>query len=765
MADRKTKSLGGLSGWTVITFILLVVFSSLMSPRKKVYSYNYQVGDIIRSDIIAPYDFDVLKEPELIRREHDQVLKKVPFIFDLDQDVTENQLDRAQQFFQMAHTLDQRYQKYAQSMRTLELNRYSAENPQILEQTVRTDSNAFAVIVNAFKTEYNLNVKETPFKELYAPSDGRYIEIADLRNGFITHISTLGKQGIADIPLDSIRSNNISISLAGTEEIVSVEKIQDRQSAEGEITENLSQGYPAHDKKVLIARISQLLVKPNLIYDKERTLRRQKEMISRIPLVNGKVYKDEKIVGANTLITPEIYQKLNSLSFAEDKLNSYTRDFMSLIKNTGDFLYMFIVFFSFAVMLFFLDKDYILDKNKFLLISICMALSLVLGSAVAVFIPDLISLVPITVTTILLLAFFDEWVSLLSSFTIMIVLVYIFGESIKFVILHMLPVVLAIYSMKKLKARENVLRPLMFIFLGYAVSVLAVSMATLPPAGKILNLSAFALVNTVLSVLLANGLMMVFEKIFGITTDLTLLELSDMQQPLLKRLSLEAVGTFNHSIIVGNLLESAAEEIGANSLLVRAGAYYHDIGKLSKSEYFIENQTGKANKLDDLKPHMAAKVIISHVREGLELAEKEKLPDEIKQFIATHHGTMRVDYFYDKAQKISGDNELHESEFCYPGPKPTNKETGLLMIVEACEAAVRSLPKATSRTINAKIDEVVQKRLNTGQLDECPLTLSDLTKIKNAIYPMLMGLYHERIPYPEDKNKKSESDEKEKNAN
>jgi hypothetical protein len=252
--------------------------------------------------------------------------------------------------------------------------------------------------------------------------------------------------------------------------------------------------------------------------------------------------------------------------------------------------------------------------------------------------------------------------------------------------------------------------------------------------------------------------MMVIERMFGVTTSLSLLELSDMNRPLLKRLSLEAPGTFNHSIVVGNLLEAAAEKIGADSLLARIGAYYHDIGKLSKPEYFVENQQGGINKLDQLKPHMAAKVVISHVRNGLELAEQEKLPDVIKDFIATHHGTMVMEYFYQKAVADAGEEAIHENEFRYPGPKPKTKETALLMIVEAAEAAVRSLPKATPRNIEAKINEVITKRLNSGQLDECPLKFADLTKISQAIYPLLVGLYHERIPYPEDKKEEEKKE-------
>lgn len=752
--------------WSIIVLVLLMLFSALMAPRQQSYQYNYQVGDITRSDIIAPYDFDILKPREVIQREKTEALKKVAYVFVLDENVMREQVERTELFFQMAKTLNQRYQKYQQSLNTRNLERYSSADINKLNEAVRTDSNAFVAISNAFREQYNINVSETPYTEIYKGAENEKIDLEKIRGQFITHLSSLYQSGISDIPLDSIRSTQIAIRTQGVETPGSVRNIFDLQSAKAQLTENLVKDIDGPGQRMLISRMTELLVKPNLVYDKDRTESRQKDVLSRIPLVAGKVFKDEKIVGANTLITEEIYQKIYSLNKAEEKRNMSMSGWNAIIKTLGDILVMSVIYMFFVIFLLLYDKQIFYNINKFLLLIISMMLSLGLGSAVAMLAPSSIALVPMTITAMLLMVFFDERIAMTGSAVVLLVLTYILGGSFRFIILHVFPIMMAIMALRSNKNRENILRPLLFVIVAYIFSIAAIGISSLEEPESLLNMTVMAAGNAVVSVLVTNGLMIVLERIFGVTTSLSLLELSDMNRPLLKRLSLEAPGTFNHSIVVGNLLESAAEKIGANSLLARVGAYYHDIGKLNKAEYFVENQSSGVNKLEQLKPHMAAKVIISHVRNGLELAEEEKLPDLIKDFIATHHGTMLVDYFYKKAKEESGEEAVQENEFRYPGPKPRTKETGLLMIVEASEAAVRSLTKPSPRNIESKIDDIIEKRLYGGQLDECPLTIKDVQNIKKAIYPMLVGLYHERLPYPEDKKdeEKKEGHKDEKTA-
>ncbi|MBW6457588.1 MAG: HDIG domain-containing protein [FCB group bacterium] len=752
--DRKSLPI-----WTISILVFVILFSALMAPRRQTYKYNYQVGDITRSDIIAPYDFEILKPQALIQREQSEALKKVAFVFTQDDGIYTAQIERAEQYFQMAQILEQRHHKYQQSRNIRNLERYSTADLDALNQTVRTDSNAYVAVVNAFREQFNVPIEDAPFSEIFRPTDGRKINLPQTRISFITHLSSLFQSGITDIPLDSILSAQISVRSQGVETPVTVKNVYDLASATEQLTENIAKDFDVHAQKILMARISQLLVRPNLIYDKERTISRQKDVINRIPLVAGKVYKDEKIVGANTLITQEIYQKLHSLNFSEDRRNANIQGFNAFLKAVGNVFIIGLMYMVFVIFLLLYNKTLFYNVKKFLLLVICMMFSLGLGSVIAALAPSQMVLVPMTVTAMLLMIFFDERIAMVGSAVIMLVLTYIFGGYFPFIIIHAFPVMMAIISFKASRSRENILRPLVFILAGYLITIVAMNISSPESFPGMLNMLLFASGNAIVSVLVTNGLVMVIERIFGETTALSLLELSDVNRPLLKRLSLEAPGTFNHSIMVGNLLETAAEKIGADSLLARVGAYYHDIGKLGKVEYFVENQGGGENKLDELKPHMAAKVIISHVRKGLELAEEEKLPDIIKDFIATHHGTMTVDYFYQKAKQESEENIPPENEFRYPGPLPTTKETGLLMIVEAAEAAVRSLKKASPRSIEEKIEDVIYKRMNTGQLDECPLNFADLTKIKKAIYPMLVGLYHERIPYPEDKKEDEVRDE------
>ena len=266
------------------------------------------------------------------------------------------------------------------------------------------------------------------------------------------------------------------------------------------------------------------------------------------------------------------------------------------------------------------------------------------------------------------------------------------------------------------------------------------------------------MINSLLAPIVTYGLIGLFEIGFEVTTDLTLMELLDYGHPLLKKAQQETNGTFNHSIVVGNLAESCAGAIGAHSLLCRVGAYYHDIGKMVKPEYFIENQYTGKNQHDNLTPTMSARIIRNHVKEGLALADEYGLPKIVSDFIPMHHGTTRVEYFYRMAMREAEQDgsKVDETQFQYPGPKPNTRETGILMICEAVEAAVRSIKNPDIIKIESMINKIVKNRIEDGQLDDCPLTLDELDKIVGTVdgntgmLPVLRGIYHIRIEYPDD---------------
>ena len=260
--------------------------------------------------------------------------------------------------------------------------------------------------------------------------------------------------------------------------------------------------------------------------------------------------------------------------------------------------------------------------------------------------------------------------------------------------------------------------------------------------------------NALISSMLTYALLLLFERVFNITTDLRLVELSDLNHPLLQRLSEEAPGTFHHSQMIGNLAEAAADEIGANSILAKVGAYYHDVGKLIKPDYFVENQVGTPNRHSKLKPRMSAKLIISHVAEGMELAQAYKIPEKIVDFIPQHHGTGRLSFFFDKALKQAATRKnnkeiVHEEDYRYPGPKPQSRETAIVMLADTVEATARSITDVTPQKLEATIDNMIKQRLIEGELDECGLTMRDLNKIKDAFLQILIGVHHHRIQYPD----------------
>jgi hypothetical protein len=255
--------------------------------------------------------------------------------------------------------------------------------------------------------------------------------------------------------------------------------------------------------------------------------------------------------------------------------------------------------------------------------------------------------------------------------------------------------------------------------------------------------------------LLIQSMLPLIEKIFRIATSMTLLDYSDANQPLLKRLAMEAPGTFSHSLLIGSVAEAAAETIGRNGLLCRVGAYYHDVGKINKARYFVENEMGLSSQHKELSPAMSQLIIVGHVKEGIEMAKEYGLPSVLLQFIETHHGTTLVEPFYDQAKKLKiKDSKLKtvdepsESEFRYPGPKPRTKEAAIVMLADTVEGAVRSLPEVTPMKIEAVVHNMAMKRLQDSQFDECDLSLRELSQIEASISKTLTAHYHGRIAYP-----------------
>jgi putative nucleotidyltransferase with HDIG domain len=358
--------------------------------------------------------------------------------------------------------------------------------------------------------------------------------------------------------------------------------------------------------------------------------------------------------------------------------------------------------------------------------------------------------VPVALAAVVLSALFDQRISMIAA---MVLATLVGGQSVfrgtNALFINLVGGAVAAFSVRAVSRRNQTYRWIVTIAGAYLATSLAIGLALDLPTREILNSAGFGALNALVSVLLALLLLPMAEWFTGIETDLTLLEWSDLNRPLLQRLSIEAPGTYAHTIAIANLADAACRAIGANALLARVGAYYHDIGKLVKPQYFVENQPkgGGRNPHDKLKPGTSAQIIRSHVREGLELAEEYKLPRALRAFITEHHGTGSIAFFLEKA-KERDEVPPDPIEYSYPGPLPQSAETAVVMLADGIEAATRVLGDPTPERIREVVGHIVKQRMDQGQLRDAPLTLRQLDVIKEEFTRVLTGMYHSRIEYP-----------------
>lgn len=322
------------------------------------------------------------------------------------------------------------------------------------------------------------------------------------------------------------------------------------------------------------------------------------------------------------------------------------------------------------------------------------------------------------------------------------------GNDYTFMAMNFIAGGLSVYTVRDIKNRTQIFRSFVYILIGYTASILAFGLERFAPIDSMLIEFAFAASNALISPVLTYGLLIFFERLFNITTDLTLLELSNFDRPLLRDLARKAPGTFNHSMTMGTIAEAAAEQIEANALLARVGAYYHDIGKTISPQGFVENQLNNQNVHENLPPEESAAMILKHVNEGIELARQNKLPQELIDFIPMHHGTTTSTFFYEKAKNLYGEENVKMEDYKYPGPKPNTKETAIVMLADGCESAVRSITEPDAQKVENMINNIFNSRLKEGQLDEAPITFKDITKMKEAFLSILISQHHRRIKYP-----------------
>lgn len=487
-------------------------------------------------------------------------------------------------------------------------------------------------------------------------------------------------------------------------------------------------------------------LEPNLTYDKEKTETERTDMLGSIPLASGMVLSGQKIIDRGEIVDDYTYRVLSSFERELQRRNATQMELTTTF--IGQVIYVTILVMLFTMYIALFRKDYFDKPRSIMMLYVMITLFPI---AVAMMIEHNwfnVYIVPFAMAAIFARMFMDSRTAFVTQLTIVLICAAAVKYQYEFIIIQIVSGLVAIYSLRELSSRAQVIKTAALVTVSCCAVYFALQMMQETDVLKLdSKMYTHFAVNGVL-LLLSYPLMYLIEKTFGFTSNVTLFELSNTFKGVLRNLSEVAPGTFQHSITVGNLAAEVANRIGADSLLVRVGALYHDIGKMTNPAFFTENQAG-VNPHDTLTCKESAKIIIGHVTEGVKIAEKANLPTIIKDFILTHHGRGMAKYFYIKYQNEHPDEVVDKEQFTYPGPNPFTREQALLMMADACEAASRSLQEYTEESISSLVDRLIDAQVADGCFKDCPITFRDIAQAKQVLTERLMSIYHTRIQYPE----------------
>ena len=751
---QKIKSFFSNNKFPILIFFGLSFAISLTFPTGFSIRYSYQLNDIANEPIIAPFDFGILKTDQKLNKDLDEARNSVPFSFSRDQDFVDNQIAIIDTFFIYLNDIYSAHDLFISSQDSLYKYRYEPEF-ESFQSSFIADSTTYVTLYSEFLDQYQFQIDKTQWDQLLGINESltEPLNLELFKNQIKQICLNRWAEGIIDEPLENIFSDEISIIQGGELVIAPTRNYNDIETAWKKNREevNLIYDNELDIKSTLSYELINEFTKPNILFDKDLTESRQKERLDKVSRFQGTVLANELIVDTNNRITESVLLKLKSLQLESERRLGYERAADKFREYLGAFFVVSILLFLLFSFFYIYRNEYFREPKLLLLIGLLMYL-IVFFSWIIVSYQLPTYIIPIAMFSILLTVLLDTTVSLISSTILILLVSLLIGNDLDFAIVQFFISFIAILSVRKLRKRRQIIATMLtLVFCSLFVFFSVMLFKGIDFLDYNYSTVGYLALSSFLCPILAFGLVPLFESFFGITTDLSLIELLDYDQPLLKKLMEDAPGTHTHSVKVGTLAESCANAIGARALLCRVGSYYHDIGKIKKPEYYAENQTGE-NKHDSITPHMSAKILKQHVTDGLALADEYGLPNIIKDFIETHHAKNRMEFFYKKA--LENDSKVDENEFRYPGPKPTSKETGIVMLAEAIEAQANSLKNPTLEKFETMIDKAIRSRLEDGQLDECPLTMEDLQKIKgrrdgkHGLLPVLSGLYHSRPEYP-----------------
>jgi len=702
----------------ILLGIFTVFFIVLMFPKGESIESDVPVGSIwIHDDLIASFSFPVFKDPDAYKKEMKEAAESVLPVF-----VRENNINiRVNDSLKEYNTFLIKSLEACLAARAFNNSTFLSDTSYNELLTLKRHENSVGrksrlSLGEFFRTTQEIIDNSYKGGILSIRSDSRIIDSIAVRTGTVDKIETVAHF----LPIDQVKKN---------------------------INEIIRQKSFPRDYESALVEYSDHFILPNLIYSPKFTQEEIRQDQANVSKYTGIINENERIIGKHDRVTREDFLKIQSYKKAKgEKIGDEGFFFQSV----GKFLHISFLMTIFVIYLFLFRKKIFYDNGKLLLIA-----SNLLFLAFITFLTNLLNLtVPIyffifiPAASMLMTIIFDSRIGFYTTIIFSLVTGALRGNDYSFVAMNIFAGALSVYTVRDIKNRSQIFTSFFYIFLGYIIAVFAFGLEQFASPQNLLIEISFAASNALISPVLTYGLLIFFERIFNITTDLTLLELSNFDNPLLKELARRAPGTFNHSMTVGTLSETAAERIGANPLLARVGAYFHDIGKTITPQNFVENQLNNQNIHENLTPEESVNLIVRHVYEGIELGKESKLPEEIINFIPMHHGTNIISFFYDKAIKLYGVENVKPDTFRYPGPKPNTKETAIVMLADSCESAVKSIDEPNMTKVENFIDNIIRDRISSGQLNESPITFADISQIKEAFISILIGQHYKRIKYP-----------------
>ncbi len=698
-------------GFLFLASILIVVY---FFPREGKFRYEFQKGKPWMHDVlIAPYDFPIYKSEAELTAERDSILKQFKPYFVLDTTVMQQQLADYSGRFNAA------WRDYMKSVYQVEDTSGLQPGSPLRKRIMEKRNEEFSVGEGLLQHVYTRGIVEVP-------------EVFD-RVSNPEGLIVIMKGKLAE----NVNFHEVYTQKTAYEYIIN--QVRNRESA-GRMQEAENQLFRSLNLDEL--------VEPNLFYDEATTNRVMQSLVDEISLTKGMVQEGVRIISRGDVVGNQEFRILESLKLEyEKRIGAMASRFMIL---AGQFLLIFVSFVMILVFLMNFRKE-ILQNNTKLAFILFLVVSFVVITALSLEYSRVsIYIIPLTILPIMVKTFYDARLALFIHLISTLIIGFLAPNAFEFVFLTIIAGVVAIFSLTNIYRRGKLFLSAVLITLTYSLVYSGIGIIQEGSIRQIEGVNYLWFAANGGLILLTYPLIYLFEKVFGFLSDATLVELSDTNQPLLRELAEKAPGSFQHSLQVANLAEAAANRIGANPLLLRTGALYHDIGKMDSPIYFIENQTNGFNPHDALEFEESARIIINHVNRGVEIARKHNLPTQLIDFIRTHHGTTKVQYFYRSYIKKFPENMVETNKFSYPGPRPFSREMAILMMADSVEAASRSLKEVSREKLFELVDKIIDYQLREEQFDEADITFRDIHQIREVLKERLLNIYHARIEYPKE---------------